>query len=352
MRRITRTVLAAVAGLGGVTAGGALPALASGGTPTFTTFAKSVTALDTTKEEVTLPLFEGTHAGAPVYYVVTDDSDQADAAVKGVNWAPKLANALGTASVERARTLNGIVDFPGTVDFSPTRVVTPGPAGNEFAGGTYAPGAVGDAQYSPLITTGNGIVLNATQLSNSSGLHDSVVSIDVARHTVRLKTFFGFWNGHKTVYLHLDASSPVVAAAEGSNYAPNLDAAPGAGSNEQTSARSAIIPIVNGAVGASNPERQGLNSALRGEGDPNNINQDIPGQGNGRYSPIWDIHAAVWTDAAIASGQRRVLTSAGDLTNAFTHGLVVSAGSGPANASLGGFTALGAISNCPLIAQT
>ena len=82
------------------------------------------------------------------------------------------------------------------------------------------------------------------------------------------------------MYLHQDASSRVVAAAEGSIYAPNLDAAPGLGSNDvKSSARSAILPVVTGEVGATNPARQVLNSALRGEGDPLNINQDIPGQG-------------------------------------------------------------------------
>ena len=348
---LRRTGLAATVAAVSLALGGLQSVSASDGGTSFKTFASSFSNLDTAREEVTLPLFTGTHNGSLVYYVVTDDSNEADAQARGFNYAPKLANALGTAAVQNARVINGAVDFPGTVDFSPTRVVVPGPAGNEFAGGTYVPGAVGDATYSPLITTGNGVVLDATQVANASGVHDSVVNLDIVHHTVRLKTFFGFWNGHKTVYLHLDATSPVVAAAEGSNFAPNLDFAPGLGSNEvKTSSRSAIIPIINGAVGASNPQRQGLNSALRGEGDPNNINQDIPGQGNGRYSPVWDIHAVVWTDAAIASGQRRILSSASDLINAFDHGLVFSAGNGPANPSLDGFKALGAISNCPLIA--
>ena len=82
------------------------------------------------------------------------------------------------------------------------------------------------------------------------------------------------------MYLHQDASSRVVAAAEGSICAPNLDVVPGLGSHDvKSSARSAILPVVTGEVGATNPARQGLYSALRGEGDPLNINQDIPGQG-------------------------------------------------------------------------
>jgi len=304
-------------------------------------------ALDINQETVTLPLFKGTTSGKTTWYVVTDSSDANDAKARGVDFAPKLLNALGTAAVEQAKVVGGIVDFPGTVDFSPTRVITPGPTG--FPPAQAVPGAVGDAKYSPLITTGNGIVLNATQVANASGLHDAVVSIDFAAHKVTLKTFFGFWNGHRTVYLHQDASSTVVAAAEGSTYAPNLDAAPGLGSNDPTSARSAIIPVVNGALGVNNPLRQGLDSALFGEGDPMNINQEVPGKSS-RYSPVWDVTPLVWTDAAIAAGQRRVLTSASDVRNAFNAGEIVSGGGGPANDSLDGVQAGGFISNCPIVA--
>ena len=307
--------------------------------------------VDVAHEQVTLPLLKGSFQGSTVWYVVTDDSDRADAQARGLNYVPKLANALGTKAVQRATKLaDGTLAFSGGVDFSPVRSVVPGPAGNEFAGGSYTPGAVGDASYSPLVTTGDGVVLDATPVQNASGRHDSVVTIDTAARTVTLASFFGFWNGHRTVYLHQDASSPVVAAAEGSIYAANLDAAPGLGSNEvKTSARSAILPIVNGAVGTTNPARQGLNSALRGEGDPLNINQDIPGQGNGRYSPVWDVHPVIWTQAAINSGQRRLLVSGSDVAGAFSHGLITGGG-GPANASLGGFPAGGFISNCPLVA--
>jgi hypothetical protein len=355
MRVHARRLLTLTAGLliatGG--AGFAAPAFASQGPGSGSSFdvkIASATNVNPAAETVTLPLFQGAHNGQAVYYVVTDDSSKADADARGVNWSPKLANALGTSAVENVSTVNGVVQFPGIVDFSPTRVVTPGPSGNEFPGGSYTPGAVGDAQYSPLITTGNGVVLNATQIADDSGTHDSVVSINTANHTVTLKSFFGFWNGHRTLYLHLDASSPVVAAAEGSNYAPNLNAAPGEGSDDpNTSARDAIIPVVNGQTGATNPNRQGLNSALRGEGDPLNIQQEIPGQGNGRYSPIWDVHPITWTQAAINAGQRVLLTSGSDVTNAFTHG-EVTGGTGPANSSLGGLPAGGFISNCPIVA--
>ena len=352
-RRVRRSVSVAILATSTTlaTASGAFASSGSGDGGSSVSVLTSSISVDVAKEQATLPLHLGSHNGAPVWYVVTDTSSQAQAQAKGLNYVPKLANALGTKAVQLTTKLSdGSLSFPGTVDFAPTRTVTPGPAGNEFGGGSYAPGAVADATYSPLITTGDGVVEDATQIANGSGLHDSVVSIDYANRKVVLKSFFGFWNGHRTVYLHLDASSPVVAAAEGSNYAPNLDAAPGLGSNDvNTSARSAIIPIVNGAVGATNPARQGLNSALRGEGDPLNINQDIPGQGNGRYSPVWDVHPAFWTQAAIDAGQRRQLVSGSDVAGAFSHGYITGGG-GPANPSLGGFPAAGFISNCPLLA--
>ncbi len=311
-------------------------------------------ALDTdpAHETVTLPLFKGHDSvGATVWYVVTDSSDENDAARRGINFAPKLANALGTRAVERVRVANGEVEFPtgGSVDFSPTRVVVPDPV-DGFPPLNFDPGALGEANYSPLITTGNGVVLNATQVKNATGEHDSITTIDTAKNRVTLKLFSGLWNGHRTLYLHQDASSKLVAAAEGSTYAPNLDAAPGLGSNEvKTSARSAIIPIINGPRGVGNPARQGLQSALLGEGDPLNINQDVPGRSN-RYSPVWDVHLVVWTQAAINAGARTRLVSGSDVANVIQHGLATSGGSGPANKDLGGLRAAGFISNCPIVA--
>jgi hypothetical protein len=307
-------------------------------------------SLDVVKETITLPLYEGRHAGQAVWYVVTDSSSEADAERRGVNEAPKLANALGTKAVQNARIVNGRIDFPGTVDFSPARVVEPGPTG--FPPAVAKPGAVGDADYSPYVSTNGRTVLNATQVANASGLHDSVVAIDYANRRVTMSMFFGFWHGHKILYLHQDASDEVTAALEGSTFAPNMNAAPGVASNDSdTSARSAILPVVNGERGKGNPERQGLNSAVFGEGDPLNITQELPGSGGDRYTPVWDIHPIMWTAAAIAAGERERLTSDSEVRNAFDDGLIVSAASGPANESLEGLRAAGSISNCPIVAR-
>lgn len=311
-------------------------------------FIKSVIALDPVTGNVTLPLFKGRHNGEDVWYIVTESSDKDDAERRGINAAPKLANALGTAAVQRATEASGVVTFAGTVDFSPTRVVVPGPEG--FPPASFSPGARGDASYSPLYTTGGGIVLNASHVANASGLHDAIVSIDYDARRVTLQQFRGFYDDKEVLYLHQDGSIELVAALEGSTFAPNLNAAPGLGSDDrETSAREAIIPVVNGPLGVSNPERQGLRSALLGEGEPLNIIQEEPGDND--YSPVWDLHLAVWTDAAIAAGKRERLTGTGELENAIKKGYVVSGGDGPRNPSLGGLRAANGISNCPVTAQ-
>ncbi len=358
MKRIARGAFAAAITLSTALGAGSLAPRAhadggsSGGGSSFTSFLSSATNLDPVHETVTLPLHRGTSNGQAVYYTVTDTSDQTEAQQLGVNWAPRLTNALGTAAVENASgNINGGVSFPGTVDFSPTRIVVPGAAPNFFPPSQVQPGAVGDANYSPLFTLGDGIVRDASQVANSTGLSDDVVSIDYTHNTVTLKTFFGFWNGHRTIYLHADGSNTLVSSVEGSNFAPNLNAAPGLGSDDQaTSARDAIIPIVNGVVPAGDPNRQGLNSALDGQGDPLNINQHVPGSEGTLYTPIWDVTPIVWTQAAIDAGQRTLVTSAHQVANLFSSGEIVGGGSGPANASLNGVPAGGFISNCPIIA--
>ena len=316
-------------------------------------FITSATNLDLVNATVTLPLFKGRSAsGDIVWYVVTESSNRDDARARGVNPAPKLANALGTKAVQKVTVArNGMVRFAGTVDFSPTRVVVPS-IPNGFPPITAEPGALGDAAYSPLITRDNKIVLNASQVANSTGVHDSLVSIDYATRKVTMKLLRGFYDGHDIIYLRMDASVGTLAAIEASTLAPNLNAAPGIASDDpDTSAREAIIPAVNGPRGVNNPERQGLESALLGEGDPLNIIQEEPGDKD--YSPVWDVTPYVWTDAAIAAGERRQLQSAKEVEREFKHGNIVSAGfsTGPANPSLGGLKAAGFISNCPVVAQ-
>jgi hypothetical protein len=321
---------------------------------------------------VKLPLYVGlTPLGLPTYYVVTESSNATDAQQRGVNFSPKLANALGTKAVQQATPLNPkapfikqLFQFSGTVDFSPTQVVVPGQAPNFFPPSQFAPGSVGDATYSPLITTGNGIVLDAPQIANLSGVGDSVVSLDLVHRSVTVTLFAGFYEDHPVLYTRFSASDPLLAAIESITYTPNLNAAPGIASDDPaTSAREAIVPIVNGQTGVNNPQRQGLNSALAGEGAPLNIIQEEPADPSDPssqfYSPVWDVTPGVWTNAAIAAGLQLRLTSVDTTTTSSVPsveqhaqaGNLVSApfAAGPYNPTVG-LNAAGFVSLCPVVA--
>lgn len=311
-------------------------------------FLDSTIALDTRKGTITLPLFEGRHDGKPVWYVVTESSDKNDARRRGVNHAEKMTNALGTRAVQQSPMVNGLLNFTGTVDFSPKRIVEPGPTG--FPPSRVKAGAVGDADYSPLVTPDGRTVLNASQVANDTGLHDAIVSISLSARRVTLDTLNGFYEGSRVQYLHQEASVELVAALEGSTLAPNLDFAPGLASfDRDTSARAAIIPIVNGATGKNNPQRQGLQSAVLDGLDPLNITQVVPDDND--YTPVWDVSPAVWTQRAINQGQRVRLEDHDDVADLFQDGVLIGGGKGPANESLKGLPALPGISNCPVVIE-
>ncbi len=307
----------------------------------------SVIAIDEQQATVTLPLFEGaTEDGEPVFYIVTDSSDEGDASERGVNFAPKLTNALGTQAVQDASEEGGEIVFEGTVDFSPKLRVEPSKDG--FPPDVAKPGAIGDAEYSPLVSTDSETVINASQVANDSGMHDSVVEIDTEAMEVTMAALPGFVGGSDSLYLRTDASTELVAAAEASNFAPNLNEAPGLASDAEDSARSAIVPIVNGLREADDPDqRQGLQSALLGEGPPLNIQQDP--NTSPLYSPLWDITPAVWSEQAVEGDQRKLLTSAEEVVGEVEAGRIESGGEGPVNDSLAGLKALEAISNCAIV---
>jgi hypothetical protein len=294
---------------------------------------------DAVTDRATLPVFEGVRNGQPVWYVVTESSNKDDARVRGVNFSQKLANARGSAAVQKATIVNGKVNFPASVDFSPQRAVTPGPTG--FPPAQALPGSVGETGYSPLIELPGGIVINAPHIANATGQHDKLTALDLGARKATFQETEGFYKGKEIYYVSFDASDPGVAALEASTYAPALNAAPGLGSNRKDrSARSGIIPFVNGQTGANNANRQGLNSALLDGLDPLNVLQTDPG--SGRYSPLWDVHATAWTAQAIADSANTVQDRFEDAEDLAEDGLVT----GPDGAPWG---AVGIIVNCPVI---
>jgi hypothetical protein len=301
---------------------------------------------------VTYPLYHGTSQGRDVKYVITDASDRSVAEVLGVNFTPKLARAAGTAAVQNSSSQVGSgngIDFPASVDFSPTHVIVPGP--NGFPPTTAKPGAVGEPGYSPLVQVvfrgKTKVVLNAPQIANATGQADKVVSI--GPRTVSYRETDGCYDNESVHYASFDASDSVAAAIEDVTYAPNLDAAPAPGCADPavvaaTCSREPLIAFTNGQTGATNPQRQGLNAALIDGPPPLNILKEIPEQTSQfDYSPLWDIHLETWTDAAVAAGinvrQTDFSTALSQVTSGNATGFPAGSQFGPS----------GFIVNCPVV---
>jgi len=88
-----------------------------------------------------------------VWYILTDTTDAGNAAPLGLNLSNKLMYA-GVGKGARAVTLEKDTTLTfagGAVDFKSSRQVVPGAAPNAFPPKTANPGAVGDADHSPLV---------------------------------------------------------------------------------------------------------------------------------------------------------------------------------------------------------
>jgi hypothetical protein len=291
---------------------------------------------------VTLPLHHGTSRGRDVWFVVLDANTSNAAQAWGVNRSNKLANAAGTGAVQHVTVgRDGTIDFPASVDFTPQRVVK---APNGFPPTEFAAGAVGEQGYSPLIQLPDGTILNAPQIADGSGaddpahVADKVVSIDRAHGTVVYKETDGFARGNAVKYVSTDATDPLAAALEDATLAPALNAAPFAGGDGTDSARATLVAFVNGATGAGNPQRQGLNSAVVDGLDPLNVLAWTPNQG--RYSPLWDVHLAAFAPGVAPTRQTEV-AKVFDLAR---NGTVTGPGGAP-------FGPAGFIVDCPIVSQ-
>ncbi|HEV2732874.1 MAG TPA: hypothetical protein VGV15_22820, partial [Terriglobales bacterium] len=295
-------------------------------------------AVENANGTVTLPVYRGTSRGQTVYYVMMDASDGNFAQRFGLNTSQKLANAVGSAGVQKVTVVNGVVDFPASVDFTPVRQVTPGPQG--FPPAVAKPGAVGESGYSPLIQMPNGLIVNAPQIANSSGQADKVVSLDVVNGKVTYRETDGFQGGDPVKYASFDSSDQVGATLEDVTYAPALNLLPTVNDDSTASARATLIAFVNGQTGANNPQRQGLNSAILDGLDPLNLLRWNPSQG--RYSPMWDVNLAKWSDQIVAAGQNLRQTDVGTAQGLAQDGQITA----PDGSSL---TASGFIVNCPIV---
>jgi hypothetical protein len=327
-------------------------------------FVKSALAVDFTYRHasVTLPLFRGVSpSGSDEFYIITDASDFDVARRMGLNYAPKLANAIGSAGVQQVTLINGVMHFKGDVDFSPTYQVEAGAPPSYFPPKVATPGAVADAAWSSIVVLPGGLVLNAQIVSNNSGTHDRVKSIDLKDREVTLSILDGVQGGHQYFYhLVTDASAQVPAVLEKGVYAPRLAKIPAFGKSlpGEKSALLGFSPVLNGRTDNGSGQDQGFSTALANGVDPINVfpippeNDDAARTNN--YSPLWDAHVSMWTAQAIKEGkvhrihsldEQKTLIREGYLTSAFINP------PGPTNVFVGGLRPTQAIINCPVIAH-
>jgi hypothetical protein len=318
-------------------------------------------SIDMNESTITLPLYQGRIGGSGerVWYILTDTTDKGNADALGLNWSPKLAYSAPGARVATLAS-NATLEFhSGTVDFSPEHTVTPGddPA-NPFPPSSAQPGAIGDNDYSPLVLVENsgGHIYNApivafgvdaSEINFCEGnpdyslVHDKVVSICPSESTVTIRLTSGFSFARPVLYLSTEASVPLAAALEGVTVAPKLTNITTGRDDSALSAVERIFVFANGPTGQGNPQRQGLNSALMGEGSPLNVLGGIPTIATD-YSPLWDINLGVWTQEAIDNGYRSRLTEEFAILGFVEEGWIT----GPGGAEYG---SVGMIVNCPIV---
>jgi hypothetical protein len=229
---------------------------------------------------ITLPLYKGQLAsGESVWYILTDTTDESNAAALGLNFSAKLNYADVGRGARRAsqQLIDGktvIVFESGKVDFSPVHAVTPGAAPHYFPPSAVQPGSVGDSNYSPLVKIGNYIynapmlAFNATEATlngycdgnvDHSVAHDKVVAICPRDGVVTLALTTGFSFGRPVLYLSTEASDALPAALEGATHAGALNDIKVGSDDSAFSAVERIFAIVNGPVnhvaGEINPQR-------------------------------------------------------------------------------------------------
>jgi hypothetical protein len=316
-----------------------------------------LTAVD---PNVTLPIFKGYEPnGKPVYYIITESSDFNVAKQMGINFAPKLANAVGSGGEQNVTLESGHMKFTGSVDFSPVRKVVPGDAPGYFPPKEMQAGAVANAEWSSIAVLPSGQVLNVQLVSGTGGNHDRLVSLDIQKMSATIKILDGFQGG-KEYFFHLvtDASAEVAAVLEEGILAPRLANIPAFGRSlpGEKSALLGFSPSANGITDISTGQGQGFAYSLRNNGvDPINVfpygpdNDSKSMQNN--YSPLWDAHVSVWTDKAIKEGKQRRITSLDDQKNLIQAGYITSAAADGEINPLTGLKSLNIIINCPVIAH-
>jgi hypothetical protein len=316
--------------------------------------------VDASNGTITLPLYKGTVKGKTAWYILTDVSDQGIANELGLNFSAKLGFAENAARTGTLDANGNIVFDAGTVDFSPQRNIVPGPAGQEFPPKSFAPGEIGDKNYSPFVTITNAgnVVYNAPMIAYNvdaseidfpngnvdySKVHDAVAAIDTVNMTVTLNLVNGFSFGRPVWYISMDASIPLAAAIEHNTYAPLMANLLLGHDDSAFSPIERIFIATNGpeAGSCNNPLRQGLSADLADGFRPNNVLGGIPTIALD-YSPAWDANLYEWTQDAINNGYRGQLREEFQILTFVQDGLLT----GPGGAAFG---SAGFSINCPIV---
>ncbi len=341
----------------------------------------SATNVNLVTNTARLPLHRATVEGMPVWYVLTEVSDRALARRLGLNFSPKLRNLITpdcpcVQTIRTGRVLGGrVIRRPAGPDFSPDRLLVPGP--RFFPPALAAPGAVAMPGYSPFVRiAGTRIVYNAPIVATGSGpfdvinhrdTHDRLFGIDTRRMTVDMGFIRAFSHGQEILYHSFESSSALTAVLDRTTFTPVLGLSPAPDrSGDPRSARSSIMVFVNGKTGRTSPPGQGnvhvikdglnaksfnrrntdLLAALRAGGDAHNVLDSFPTLRSERlrnlYSPIWDVNIAVWSKAAVASGRNVTQTDANEIRQLAARGLLTSPGGTPLASDR-------SILNCPVL---
>jgi len=325
--------------------------------------------IDRSAGTTTLPLYLGHDKnGKNVWFILTDTTDQDNADALGLNFSAKLAFA-GVGDAVRDAWLQkdaSLLFETGAVDFSPKRKLVPGAAPNAFPPQVARPGSVGDANYTPYVRVvdapGSPIYnapvvaydVTAKELDFCTGevdhslVHDRVVEIcpkapSNGQGTVTLDTTQIFSFAKPATYISTEASDPLVATLDSGTFAPAIGDLPVGRDDSAFSPIERLFVTANGPTGVDNPQRQGLNSAVLGEGDPLQVIGGIPTVSND-YSPAWDLNLGFWTDEAIRKGYRARIIDEFQYLDLVAGGYIT----GEDGAAFG---STGIVVNCPIVAR-
>lgn len=340
----------------------------------------SVIQVDLDRNVAKVPLFKGTYNGSTVWYVRMDVSDSVLARTLGLNFAPRLANAdMGCpACIETVTSSDPIlgnapVQFAGTVDFTPMRVLTPGPTG--FPPLMAQPGSIAKPGYSDLVRVGNSlIVFNAPIVAIGDGPFDvseahtntldRVIAIDEKNMTADLQFIRAFSHGKDIFYFTFGSTGALSATLERGTFVPGMATLPFA-NQEDKGARSPIFTFTNGKRGKNDPDAQGLThvildnppgnlslenpalfESLRQLGDAHNVLGSFPTLKNKKdresYSPLWDLHIVEWSADVVARNENFAQTDESTITQLAAHGFITNPGGGKVSSS-------GFVVNCPVL---